>query len=108
MRKRIFCLFMVFNMILMSCPTVFGESRIRYNDGICEHHIVHDEKCGYQEEIPEEPCTHEHDENCGYEEEAGEESCTHEHDEDCGYQEGKKAVHVNTYATYVKGRKKVI
>lgn len=90
MRKRIFCLFMVFNMILMSCPTVFGESRIRYNDGICEHHIVHDEKCGYQEEIPEEPCTHEHDENCGYEEEAGEESCTHEHDEDCGYQEGKK------------------
>lgn len=90
MRKRVFCLFMAFNMILMSCPTVFGESRIRYDDGICEHHIVHDEECGYQEEIPEEQCMHKHDENCGYEEEAGEESCVHEHDEDCGYQEGKE------------------
>ena len=47
--------------------------------GLCAHHTVHDDTCGYVEEIAESPCTHEHGAEC-YTEVT---SCIHTHTEDC-------------------------
>ena len=49
----------------------------------CEHHMEHNEDCGYTEGVDFSPCTHEHGQEC-YSEVT---SCLHSHDENCGYQE---------------------
>lgn len=71
--------------------------------GLCPHHPVHTEECGYKAPEGGSPCMHVHDENCGYREpgkneepEKNEEPtepvvsegspCNHVHDENCGYQ----------------------
>lgn len=87
------------------------------NKGLCEHHPqhtadcgyvlavagqscthVHEETCGYAEEIPEVPCdqacppdendgTVTHDEACAYHPAVPASPCTHVHDAQCGYVE---------------------
>lgn len=65
--------------------------------GLCPHHPMHTEECGYKAPEGGSPCMHVHDENCGYREsEKNEEPaepvvsegspCNHVHDENCGYQ----------------------
>ena len=72
-----------------------------YEEGLCEHHPVHDENCGFEPSSKGEPCSHmedgEHDDSCyelicGYEEGEIEEdriatktdvSKPHEHDDSC-------------------------
>lgn len=48
-----------------------------YETGLCEHHTVHTDACGYVEGGEGSPCTHEHDESCYTL------NCTHEHSEEC-------------------------
>ena len=86
-------------------------------DGLCPHHLQHDNTCGYVTAVDGQPCQHQHDETCGYTEGTPEvlcdkgctdtdddgvidhvedcsyrpavpgSSCTHSHDADCGYVE---------------------
>ena len=86
-------------------------------DGLCPHHLKHDNTCGYVTAVDGQPCQHQHDETCGYTEGTPEvlcdkgctdtdddgvidhvedcsyrpavpgSSCTHSHDADCGYVE---------------------
>lgn len=83
MKKRIVSLSMVLVLCLTLLPisAFAAESNGETIDtsGLCAHHTVHDDTCGYVEEIAESPCTHEHGEEC-YTEVT---SCIHEHTEDC-------------------------
>ena len=36
--------------------------------GLCSHHTVHTEECGYQPAVEDSPCTHVHNESCGFRE----------------------------------------
>lgn len=62
------------------------------SEGLCEHHQVHTESCGYLPETEEIPCRHSHNELCGYDAAAGASSCVHIHDESCGYRASAAAV----------------
>ena len=62
------------------------------SEGLCEHHQVHTESCGYLPETEEIPCRHSHNELCGYDAAAGASSCAHIHDESCGYRASAAAV----------------
>lgn len=87
MKKRIVSLPMVLALCLALCLTLLptsafaAESNCKTIDtsGLCEHHTVHDDTCGYVEGIAESPCTHEHSEECY----TTVTSCTHTHTEDC-------------------------
>ena len=48
-------------------------------NGLCEHHNLHTEDCGYSEGVEGSPCTHEHTEDCYI----IETNCVHSHDETC-------------------------
>lgn len=48
-------------------------------NGLCEHHNLHTEDCGYSEGVEGSPCTHEHTEDCYI----IETNCIHSHDETC-------------------------
>ena len=86
-------------------------------DGLCPHHLQHDNTCGYVAAVDGQSCQHQHDETCGYTEgtpevpcdkgctdtdddgvidhvedcsyrpAVPESPCTHSHDADCGYVE---------------------
>lgn len=51
--------------------------------GACEHHIQHDANCGYNEAVPESPCTHVHTQECY----SSATQCVHAHTEQC-YSDG--------------------
>ena len=87
MRKRILSLCMaLFVTVSMLSTSAFAQGSAQDNgavvisDGLCEHHPNHDASCGYTEETPEQPCTHEHTEECY----VPVTSCVHIHDESCG------------------------
>ena len=82
-RKQIFAIFISACLVVGMLPAVSFAAETNGIDasGLCEHHTVHDEACGYVEGSEGSPCTHEHGAECGTEG-AG---CTHEHDENCGY-----------------------
>ena len=83
MKKRIVSLSMVLVLCLTLLPisafAAEGSGAVISTSGLCTHHTVHDDTCGYVEGIAESPCTHEHGEEC-YTEVT---SCIHEHTEDC-------------------------
>ena len=83
MKKRIVSLPMVLALCLTLLPTsafaAEGNGAAIGTSGLCAHHMVHDDTCGYVEEIAESPCTHEHGAEC-YTEVT---SCIHTHTEDC-------------------------
>ena len=83
MKKRIVSLPMVLALCLTLLPTsafaAEGSGAAIGTSGLCAHHTVHDDTCGYVEEITESPCTHEHGAEC-YTEVT---SCIHEHTEAC-------------------------
>ena len=90
--------------------------------GLCSHHTVHTEECGYQPAVEDSPCTHVHNESCGFSEaqeaipcnkecsetdENGqiihsadcayrpaepEQECLHQHDDACGFQEAQPEI----------------
>lgn len=108
MKKRIASILMALTLCLTLLPTTAyaaedGSASVG-TGGLCEHHTVHDETCGYTEGTEEVPCTHEHGAECYTEtiscthdtesehvcsEESGcivqELQCPHTHDEECGY-----------------------
>lgn len=59
------------------------DSTAADTSGLCEHHIRHDESCGYTEETAEIPCSHQHTGNCGGLTDPA--ACSHTHDDTCGY-----------------------
>ena len=66
-------------MALSACPlTAFADDSV-YTGGLCEHHMEHNEECGYIEAVEESPCTHEHTEEC-YRLVT---ECVHEHTTEC-------------------------
>ena len=87
MKKRIVSLPMVLALCLALCLTLLptsafaaeGSGAVISTSGLCAHHTVHDDTCGYVEEIAESPCTHEHGEECY----TTVTSCIHEHTQDC-------------------------
>ena len=87
MKKRIVSLPMVLVLCLALCLTLLptsafaaeGSGETIDTSGLCAHHTVHDDTCGYVEEIAESPCTHEHGEECY----TTVTICTHTHTEDC-------------------------
>lgn len=68
LKKRTLSIVTAFSLCLTMFP--FGESgRVLAAEpeiitGSCSHHPSHTDDCGYHEEVPEIPCTHEHDETC--------------------------------------------
>ena len=87
MKKRIVSLPMVLALCLALCLTLLPTSAFAAEgsgvaigtSGLCEHHTVHDDTCGYVEGSAESPCTHEH----GAEFYTEVTSCIHEHTEAC-------------------------
>ena len=87
MKKRIVSLPMVLALCLALCLTLLpisafaaeGSGSVISTSGLCAHHTVHDDTCGYVEGIAESPCTHEHDEECY----TTVTNCIHEHTQDC-------------------------
>ena len=65
---------------VMLPQTAFATEEVTIGTGgLCEHHVTHDETCGYVEGIVGTPCAHEHTEACF----KRTESCTHIHTADC-------------------------
>ena len=72
MKKRIVSLPMVLALCLALFLTLLPTSAFAAEgsgvaigtSGLCEHHTVHDDTCGYVEGSAESPCTHEHTEAC--------------------------------------------
>ena len=70
MKKRILSILLVCCMVLTLLPaTAFAAevetgARASNPGGLCEHHLEHDEACGYTEGTAEIPCSHEHTEEC--------------------------------------------
>lgn len=68
LKKRALSIVTAFSLCLTMFP--FGESgRVLAAEpemitGSCSHHPSHTADCGYHDEVPEIPCTHEHDETC--------------------------------------------
>lgn len=115
MMKKIISLFMTLVMILS--VTNVAVYAVQPAGTLCEHHVEHNETCGYVAADAGAPCMHIHDETCGYEEAVSEmpcdggcmdtdgdgvidhvegcsyqpavegHACTHIHDAVCGYQE---------------------
>lgn len=87
MKKRIVSLPMVLALCLALFLTLLPTSAFAAEgsgvaigtSGLCEHHTVHDDTCGYVEGSAESPCTHEH----GAEFYTEVTSCIHEHTEAC-------------------------
>ncbi len=85
MKKRIASILMALILCLTLLPTTTyaaedGSSSVSLGTGgLCEHHTIHDEACGYTEGTEEVPCTHEHGAEC-YTETI---NCIHIHTEDC-------------------------
>lgn len=90
--RRLIALFLCLSMAVSVWePVTYAAGETEETEtGLCPHHTVHTEECGYEEPVEEQPCGHVHDENCGYEEQSEETVCTHEHDESCGYQEASE------------------
>lgn len=86
--RRVLAALLCACMLTPSCIDAI-QARALEGAGLCEHHTVHDELCGYQEAQEGEPCAHEHDESCGYV--PGEEgtacdlNCPVVHAEGCAY-----------------------
>ena len=87
MKKRIVSRPMVLALCLALCLTLLPTSAFAAESngetidtsGLCAHHTVHDDTCGYVQGIAESPCTHEHSEECY----TTVTNCTHTHTEDC-------------------------
>lgn len=58
--------------------TVRAETPIRQG-GLCEHHPVHTQECGYIPADPGAPCTHTHDDSCFI----SVKNCIHDHTDEC-------------------------
>ena len=105
--KRLTAILLVICMMFTTVPSMayadidLKDDLSSYEEGLCEHHPVHDENCGFEPSSKGEPCSHmedgEHDDSCyelicGYEEGEIEEdriatktdvSKPHEHDDSC-------------------------
>ena len=82
MRKRLFSAFLCLCMMVSFLPSMAfaGDTDgTSYVGGLCEHHVQHDDACGYSEGTAEVPCNHVHTEEC-YQLVT---NCVHEHTEEC-------------------------
>ncbi len=64
---------------LSLCPTWALAADAGLDAGLCPHHRVHTEDCGYVPLTPGRDCAHGHDESCFL----TETFCVHQHTEDC-------------------------
>ncbi len=105
--KRLTAILLVICMMFTMVPSMayadidLKDDLSSYEEGLCEHHPVHEENCGYEPSSEKDPCSHiedgEHDDSCyelicGYEEGEIEEdriatntdaSEPHRHDDSC-------------------------
>ncbi|WP_270810237.1 leucine-rich repeat domain-containing protein [Hungatella effluvii] len=79
MRRRIMAAALTVCMVFTMIPIQTFAAETRQSGGLCEHHPVHTEDCGYSEGTDRSPCTHEHTEDC-YKEVT---KCVHEHTAEC-------------------------
>lgn len=82
--KKILCGLLTAALILDYAPV---KAAAVEDTGLCPHHSVHTEECGYAPGETGSPCNHQHTEEC-YREER---SCIHVHG-DCGYVPGIEGV----------------
>ena len=78
-RPLAFLLSAVMIVTMSGTPVHAVADRGQPETGLCEHHTVHTDDCGYQEETPGTPCGHEHTEDCYIEVT----ECVHEHTPEC-------------------------
>lgn len=76
--KKVTSLLLALALVLACCPVIASAE----GDGLCAHHVAHDENCGY---FAGAVCTHEHNEDCLVP------ACLHNHGE-CTYTEPQAAV----------------
>ena len=95
MRRRVMAAALTVCMVFTMMPIQTFAAEARQSGGLCEHHPVHTEECGYSEGTDGSPCTHEHKVNGG---EADREGGLG-HTEDC-YKEVTKCVHEHTAECY--------
>ncbi|PWJ13193.1 DUF7601 domain-containing protein [[Clostridium] innocuum] len=79
MRKRLLSLLLCSVMFCGLIPQGTMIASALAENGLCEHHNLHTEDCGYSEGVEGSPCTHEHTEDCYI----IETNCVHSHDETC-------------------------
>ena len=79
MKRRVISTITALALCLSLCPTWALAADLEPDVGLCPHHRVHTEECGYVPPAPGRDCAHEHDENCFITETL----CVHQHTEDC-------------------------
>ena len=79
MKRRVISLITALALCLSLCPARALAESAEPDTGLCSHHRVHTEECGYAPPAPGQDCAHEHDESCF----TTETSCVHQHTEDC-------------------------
>ncbi len=79
MKRRVLSFIIALALCLNLCPVGGFSADVGTEDGLCPHHPVHTEECGYASPVLEQECTHTHDDGC-YTTEA---VCVHIHTAEC-------------------------
>lgn len=91
LRARSLAVATAFIYLFTSIGTSFATGiadRDSYDGGLCPHHPIHTDDCGYVKADPGAPCRHVHDGACGYYGTPSDAAaCSHVHDEACKYAE---------------------
>lgn len=88
-KKRVLSVLLALSLCMPAFPA--EATATAGNAGVCPHHTVHTEECGYREAVEGQPCGHEHGDECEYIEDGEGTWCTRVHDEACGYVEAVEA-----------------
>ncbi|MDO4651008.1 MAG: leucine-rich repeat domain-containing protein, partial [Eubacteriales bacterium] len=77
MKRRITSLMLAVSLLLSAVPTpAFATEE---SNGLCEHHAVHTEECGYASTVEAQDCGHVHSDDC----QKSVVHCVHEHGDEC-------------------------
>ena len=79
MKRRVLSLIIALALCLNLCPMWAFAADDGTGGGLCPHHPVHTDECGYREPALEQECTHVHDEGC----DTTETDCIHAHTAEC-------------------------
>ena len=78
MKRRVLSSILTLALCLNLCP-VWVLAAEETGGGLCPHHLVHTDDCGYAVPVLEQECTHDHDDSCY----TAETACIHEHTAEC-------------------------
>ncbi|MCI8341607.1 MAG: fibro-slime domain-containing protein, partial [Firmicutes bacterium] len=97
-KRSVFAVLVCACLIMPYCINAI-QARELDNTGLCKHHPIHDETCGYVEAQEGQPCSHVHDESCGYqaacEEVPCDKGCVVSHNDECSYKEAAEEIPCN-------------